>query len=101
MPVIKKFWYNPFSGIYRFSFELKSFPINKFNFKILFFSLFNLLLFILVSFNFLLFILFNKFKINLLNKKLEKIKLEKIYVKIKIILIYFQSKGFSVQISKG
>ena len=38
---------------------------------------------------------------NLLNKKIEKIILEKIYVKINVIFIYFQSNGFSVHISKG
>ena len=38
---------------------------------------------------------------NLLNKKIEKIILEKIYVKIKAIFIYFQSNGFSVHISNG
>ena len=38
---------------------------------------------------------------NLLNKKSERIIFEKIYVKIKVILIYFQSNGLSVHISKG
>ena len=38
---------------------------------------------------------------NLLKNKLDKIKFEKIYVKIKIILIYFHRIGFLEQISKG
>lgn len=38
---------------------------------------------------------------NLLKKEFAKIKLEKIYVKMKIFFIYCQSKGLSVHISKG
>ena len=75
------------------SFVSKSFPINKFNFEILQF---------LELFFFVFFIFLEKILIkNLLNKKTEKIILEKIYVKIKMIFIYFQSNGFSAHISKG
>ena len=48
----------------------------------------------MIFFNFLEKILIK----NLLNIKIEKIILEKIYVIIKIIFIYFQSNGFLVQI---
>ena len=87
VPVIKKFWYNPFSGIIISS--LLFFPINKFNLEI------SLLDFFILDF-FLDFLIKKLLKI-----KLEKIKLEKIYVKIKVILIYFHSFGFFEHISKG
>ena len=47
-----------------------------------------------------MFLLIKLFK-NKLKIKLEKIKLEKIYVKIKVIFMYFQSSGFFEHISKG
>ena len=97
VPVIKKFWYNPFSEIIIFFSELISFPINKFIFLLFFkINLFDLI-FLGEFFEFVK--LLEKYS-NLFIKIYMKIKLTKMYRKIKLILKKFQSNGFFWQMSK-
>ncbi len=79
--------------MYKYSLVFKSFPINKFNF-----DLFCILLMFDLNFFLLLEIILIK---NVLNKKCEKIILEKIYVKIEQYFMYFHNIGFCVHISNG
>ena len=96
VPVIIKFWYNPDSGIKTFKPFSIFCPINKFKlFKFCIFSFSKW-----VGFWSLKKILLNILRILKL-KKFARIKLEKIYVIIKVILIKFHNSGFFVQISNG
>ena len=95
VPVIKKFWYNPDSGINIFSLFLKSYPINKDNLDLSYF----------IELIFLSFLLFDDVELNNLEifeyKKLFTIILVIINVIIYVIFIYFHKSGFFEQISKG
>ena len=97
VPVIKKFWYKPDSGIDIFVLFLKSYPIKRDNLEES----------NLIEFIFLSFFLLNFKNLELINldifgyKKLLIMIFENINVITYTIFIYFQSSGFFEQISKG
>lgn len=88
VPVIKKFWYNPFSGRYISLFDCLSNPIKR----LIFLSSFFIMSVFLVSF---LYLFSSLYMLLLITTK------EKINVIIYSFFIYSQRSGFSWQISKG